>query len=67
MKPALRTALLLGAVVTTGATACAPGVYTCACPASDRKRPPCGGQRPATPGGLAAGVVAVLGEYGECW
>ena len=34
MKPALRTALLLAAVVTTGATACAPGVYTCACPAS---------------------------------
>lgn len=34
MKPALRTTLLLAAVVTTGATACAPGVYTCACPAS---------------------------------
>jgi hypothetical protein len=34
VKPALRTALLLAAVVTTGATACAPGVYTCACPAA---------------------------------
>jgi hypothetical protein len=34
VKPALRTTLLLAAVVTTGATACAPGVYTCACPAS---------------------------------
>jgi len=34
VKPALPTALLLAAVVTTGATACAPGVYTCACPAS---------------------------------
>jgi hypothetical protein len=34
VKPALRTALLLAAVVATGATACAPGVYTCACPAS---------------------------------
>ena len=32
MKPALRTALLLSAVVTTGATACGPGVYLCACP-----------------------------------
>ena len=31
MKPVLRTAMLLAAVVTT---ACAPGVYTCACPAS---------------------------------
>ena len=31
-------------------------------PLPDRKRPPCGGQRPATPGGLAAGVVAGLGE-----
>ncbi len=32
MKSALRTALLLAAVVTTGATACGPGVYWCACP-----------------------------------
>ena len=32
MKSALRTALLLAAVVTTGATACGPGVYLCACP-----------------------------------
>jgi hypothetical protein len=32
VKSALRTALLLGAVVTTGATACGPGVYLCACP-----------------------------------
>jgi hypothetical protein len=34
VKPTLRTALLLAAVVATGATACAPGVYPCACPAS---------------------------------
>jgi hypothetical protein len=32
VKSALRTALLLAAVVTTGATACGPGVYLCACP-----------------------------------
>ena len=32
MKPALRTALWLAAVVTTDATACGPGVYLCACP-----------------------------------
>jgi hypothetical protein len=32
VKSALRTALLLGAVVTTGGTACGPGVYLCACP-----------------------------------
>ena len=32
MKSALPTALLLAAVVTTGATACGPGVYLCACP-----------------------------------
>ena len=32
MKSALRTALLLAAVVTTGATACGPGAYLCACP-----------------------------------
>ena len=32
MKSGLRTALLLAAVVTTGATACGPGVYMCACP-----------------------------------
>jgi hypothetical protein len=34
VKSALRTALLLAAVVTTGATACAPGVYWCACPSN---------------------------------
>jgi hypothetical protein len=32
VKSALRTAVLLAAVVTTGATACGPGVYLCACP-----------------------------------
>src|SRR5713226_8196194 len=32
VKSALPTALLLAAVVTTGATACGPGVYLCACP-----------------------------------
>jgi hypothetical protein len=32
VKSALRTALLLAVVVTTGATACGPGVYLCACP-----------------------------------
>lgn len=34
MKSALRTALLLAAVVTTGVTACGPGVYWCACPSN---------------------------------
>lgn len=32
MKPALRSALLLAAVATTGATACQPGLTYCACP-----------------------------------
>jgi hypothetical protein len=32
VKSALLTALLLAAVVTTGATACGPDVYLCACP-----------------------------------
>ena len=32
MNSRLRTVLLLAAVVTTGATACGPGVYMCACP-----------------------------------
>ena len=31
MKSGLRTALLLAAVAATGATACGPGVYWCAC------------------------------------
>jgi hypothetical protein len=32
VQSAMRTALLLAAVVTAGATACRPGVYGCACP-----------------------------------
>jgi hypothetical protein len=34
VKSALQTALLLATVVTTGATACGPGVYLCACPSN---------------------------------
>ena len=42
MKPALRTCLLLAAVVTAGATACQPGVYWCACPPNLFPRVVCG-------------------------
>ncbi len=34
MKPSLPRALLLAVVITTSATACGGGVWTCACPAS---------------------------------